>query len=131
MQVLHALNPDRFRMHPFSVWKYYLLFFAALLAPGIQATERVVDVNRGGDCGDQIAVKRIHRWNPLTLPQKLDDKFSDFALKVSSIGIPQPVPICTTGDRDRSRSERPDRTRATPASTKPRPESERLYASAE
>lgn len=75
------------------------LILTALFAAHMGAAERVATEKASGDCGKQVAAKRSHRWNPAKLPQKIEHKFSDFALSVSSIGIEQPAPVCLTAER--------------------------------
>jgi hypothetical protein len=56
-------------------------------ALNLQAADHVKPLDPSGDCRQQVAEKH-HRWNPL-------DKLSDFALKVSSVGIEQAPPVCS------------------------------------
>jgi hypothetical protein len=88
------MSPERSRKHLINVLRIAL--FAALLISQAGAAARAPNENPSGDCGKQVTEKQSRRWNPLKAPQKFEHKLSDFALKVSSIGITEPAPVCPT-----------------------------------
>jgi hypothetical protein len=71
------------------------ILLTALAALTLQGAERYPNGNASGDCGRAVPVERTHRWNPLKVVQHLDDKMAESAIKLSTIGIPEPAPACT------------------------------------
>src|SRR3954462_11062836 len=87
---------ERSVKHRNGVLRIVPFILAALFVVEAGAAERVAVENASGDCAKQVQPVRGHRWNPLKLPQKVEHKFSDFSLSVSSIGIEQGPAVCST-----------------------------------
>lgn len=77
----------RSTLHPKGVGR---LLATVILSGGLSlaAAQLPAVDNASGDCPESFSRKH-HHWNPL-------DKMSDAALKLSSIGIREPVPVCTS-----------------------------------